>query len=145
MNLANDIPHSLAQCLTEVLRHPQCTDPVLRNQVQAELSGYCSPPYPSWRILPITYLDRAGNALAVPSTYQPYPILYGVPTLELHHKQGLTLTLPNAVTTFLQQQLQREVFGGYVSAIQIQILLSQIRETYRQSLQLYSITSSSMP
>jgi hypothetical protein len=72
-------------------------------------------------------------------------VLHGVPTLELHRKQGLALSLPPPVTAFLQQQVQREVFSGYIAAAQVQMLLAQIRETYWEALQTYSTTDSSMP
>lgn len=96
-----------------------------------ELEGY-SGEYlnhcPSYRIVALSYFDTGGQVVpSLSEQYGSYPLFQGVRKLELHLKNGLTLTLPAEVTDFLSQACNRPIYGGHVSPAQLKSLLTNIR------------------
>lgn len=94
--------------------------------LQQELEGYSGQP-PAYRYVNLSYFDTGGQFIDGLRQYSNYPVETGLRKLELHLKNGLTLLLPQQISSFLSQVSGRQVDSGHISSSEINTLVDNIR------------------
>ncbi|AFY69514.1 hypothetical protein Pse7367_1219 [Thalassoporum mexicanum PCC 7367] len=102
----------------------------LANCLEPEIYGYDHKfTLPDYRKVQLDYIDQDGQKInTIDDRYRAWNLTQEISKLEAHQKNGLTLTLIPQITDFLSQMAGQEVFGGYVSAKQVQAIVIATKE-----------------